>query len=80
MNQANQAQELTKSPSEFTAVTGGGNETSASGMLVAAYAVFWLLLLAFIALSWKRQRELSTRLLRLEKALGDGEPSVRNDG
>jgi CcmD family protein len=55
---------------EFVAVPGGGETTSAEGLLVAAYLVMWALLIGFIFLSWRRQQRVETRISELEKALG----------
>ena len=53
--------------SEFVAVSGAPAETtSATTMLVTAYALFWLLLLAFVWMTWRRQRSLAERLLQIE--------------
>jgi CcmD family protein len=53
-------------------VTGGGAETDANAMLIAAYMAFWLLLFAFVASTWRTQRKLGERLDRLEKNLVHG--------
>ncbi len=64
--------------SEFVAVTGAQAETtSASTMLVTAYALFWLLLLVFVWMTWRRQQSLSDRLRQIESrvaTLNDGDP------
>ena len=39
------------------------------GYTVAAYAVLWCILLAFVVLSWRRQAALDARLAELESAL-----------
>jgi hypothetical protein len=57
---------------EFVAVTGGGETTSAAGLLIGAYLVMWALLLGFIFLSWRRQSRVDMRIVELEKALGAG--------
>jgi hypothetical protein len=59
---------------EFVAVQGGGETTSAATLLVTAYIVMWALLLGFVFLSWRRQGRVETRLAELEKALTSGEP------
>ena len=59
---------------EFVAVQGGGETTSAATLLVTAYLVMWALLLGFVFLSWRRQGRVETRLSELEKALATGEP------
>lgn len=64
-----------QSPSEFVPTTGGGETTSAGAMLVAAYVLFWMILLAFIASGWRKQRQLSERLDQVEKSLLKGDIS-----
>ena len=54
----------------FRAVTGAESETtSAAVLLTAAYCILWLLLMVFIALTWKRQRALANQLDSLERSL-----------
>jgi len=59
---------------EFVAVQGGGDTTSAATLLVTAYVVMWALLLGFVLLSWRRQGRVETRISELEKALASGQP------
>ncbi|HTA89034.1 MAG TPA: CcmD family protein [Polyangiaceae bacterium] len=59
---------------EFVAVQGGGDTTSAATLLVTAYIVMWALLLGFVFLSWRRQGRVEARLSELEKSLASGEP------
>lgn len=54
---------------QFVAVEGGGETTSAEAMLIAAYVVLWALLLGVVLLGARRQRALDERLARLESAL-----------
>ncbi len=57
---------------EFHAVEGGGETTSAAGLLVAAYVLMWALVLGFLWLSWRRQGQVESRISELEKALASG--------
>lgn len=57
---------------EFRAVEGGGETTSAATLLVAAYVLMWGLVLGFLLLSWRRQGQVETRISELEKALASG--------
>jgi CcmD family protein len=59
---------------EFVAVQGGGDTTSAATLLVTAYLVMWALLLGFVFLSWRRQGRVETRISELEKSLASGGP------
>lgn len=62
---------------EFVAVQGGGDATSASTLLVSAYVVMWAALLAFLFLTWRRQQRIEARLGELDRALsrpGSGDP------
>ncbi len=55
---------------QFVPVSGPELEnTSASTMLVTAYVLFWLLLLVFVWLTWRRQQRLSLRLGQLESEI-----------
>lgn len=56
---------------EFVPDAGGGETTDASVMFGAAYIAFWVALFAFIALSWRRQQMLSSRLDRIESSLAE---------
>jgi hypothetical protein len=56
--------------SEFVAVSGAEEETtSATTMLVSAYIIFWLLLLGFVWMTWRRQQRLAERLRIIEARL-----------
>ena len=57
---------------EFVAVQGGGETTSAASLLIAAYLLMWGLLFAFVFLSWRRQARVETRISELEKAIAAG--------
>ena len=58
--------------SEFVAVSGSESEnTSATTMLVTAYALFWLLLLGFIWMTWRRQQSLANRLQIIESKIAN---------
>ena len=57
---------------EFVAVQGGGETTSAASLLIAAYVLMWVLLLGFVLLSWRRQGRVETRISELEKAIAAG--------
>ena len=59
---------------EFVAVQGGGETTSAAALLVTAYLVMWALLLGFVLLSWRRQGRVETRISELEKSLAGADP------
>ncbi len=54
---------------EFRAVEGGGAVHSGTVLLVEAYAAIWLILFAFIWLTFRKQRRLDTRIAELESAL-----------
>ena len=58
---------------EFVAVEGGGETTSAEALLVTPYVVMWGLLLAFVWLTWRRQQRVETRVVDLERALSRAE-------
>jgi hypothetical protein len=54
---------------EFVPVEGGGESTSAAGLLVAAYVAMWLCVFVFVWLTSTRLRTLGTRVAELESAL-----------
>jgi hypothetical protein len=54
---------------EFKAVEGGAEMVSGGTLLVEAYAALWLILLAFLLVSWRRQGRIDARVGELEKAL-----------
>jgi CcmD family protein len=61
----------TKTPeersTEFVAVQGGNEGTSAESLLVAAYLVMWAALITFIFVTWRRQGALEKRLEKLDR-------------
>ena len=54
---------------EFVAVQGGNDSTSAEGLLVTAYLVMWAALVAFIFLTWRKQGALEKRIAKLDDDL-----------
>jgi CcmD family protein len=75
---ATQPQGPDERSTEFVAVEGGQESTSAEALLVSAYAVMWVLLLAFVFFTFRRQQAVESRLAELERAVsGDGEPAGR---
>jgi hypothetical protein len=54
---------------EFVAVQGGAETTSAEALLVTAYFVMWAALLGFILLTWRRQTQVEARLAGLQGQL-----------
>ena len=73
MTSANQDTPPSKAPedrsTEFVAVQGGNDGTSAETLLVTAYLVMWAALLAFIFMTWKKQGALEKRVAKLDEAL-----------
>lgn len=54
---------------EFVAVEGGPETTSANTLMVVAYAAMWALVFGFLLLSFRRQRQIEQRLGELDRAL-----------
>lgn len=54
---------------EFVAVQGGSESTSAEVLLVAAYLIMWAILLGFLFLTWRKQNRIETRLSELDGEL-----------
>jgi hypothetical protein len=57
---------------QFVSTEGGDETTSAELLLVVAYLLMWLLVLGFVALSFRRLRRLTERLDALEKPHSEG--------
>ncbi|MGO9832678.1 MAG: CcmD family protein [Polyangiaceae bacterium] len=53
----------------FQAVQGGQEHHSGETLLVSAYAVLWVLVLAWVAFIWRKQGDLNARLFDLERVL-----------
>jgi hypothetical protein len=64
--------ETVQRSTEFRAVEGGTEMVSGGTLLVEAYAALWLILLAFLLVSWRRQARIDARVDELEKALARG--------
>ena len=79
---AAQAPTVEERSTEFVAVQGGAETTSASSLLVAAYIIMWALVFAFVWLSSRKQRTLDARLSELEAALRrvEGGPGATGSG
>ncbi|HEX2881027.1 MAG TPA: CcmD family protein [Polyangiaceae bacterium] len=69
------SQDPNQRATEFQPVVGGEETTSGEALLIAAYAIMWLLVLFFVWTSWRKQLGLGERLARLEQALN--QPSNR---
>lgn len=54
---------------EFRAVEGGGEQRSGFTLMVEAYVVLWLILMAWLLLLWRKQKSLNTRLDDLERTI-----------
>jgi hypothetical protein len=52
---------------EFVAVQGGNEGTSAESLLVAAYLLMWAALIVFVFLTWRKQGALEKRVERLDR-------------
>ncbi|HXX70537.1 MAG TPA: CcmD family protein [Polyangiaceae bacterium] len=60
----------------FQAVQGPAEEHySGTVLLVSAYAVLWAIVLAWVAMVWRKQRLLSARLSDLERVLDEAASS-----
>jgi CcmD family protein len=55
----------------FQAVKGEPEHYSGETLLVTAYAVLWVIVLAWVAMAWKKQAGLSRRLDDLERVIGE---------
>ncbi|HEX3771151.1 MAG TPA: CcmD family protein [Polyangiaceae bacterium] len=55
----------------FQAVKGEPEHYSGETLLVTAYAVLWVIVLAWVAMAWKKQAGLTRRLDDLERVIGE---------
>jgi hypothetical protein len=55
----------------FQAVQGEPEHYSGEMLLVSAYAVLWVIVLAWVALVWRKQAALTLRLDDLERVIDD---------
>lgn len=55
----------------FQAVKGEPEHYSGETLLVTAYAVLWVIVLAWVAVAWRKQAALTARLDDLERVLDD---------
>jgi hypothetical protein len=53
----------------FQAVQGGQEHYIGETLLVSAYAVLWVVVLAWVAFIWRKQGDMNTRLFDLERVL-----------
>ncbi len=54
---------------EFHAVDGGPEMRSGEQLMVEAYALIWIFLLAWLVIVWRKQNAVSARLRDLEAAI-----------
>ena len=57
----------------FRAVEGGPEMRSGTVLLVEAYAAIWMVLMVWLLMLWRKQRELHGRLDEVERALAKAE-------
>ncbi len=74
-----------KTPSDrattFQAVTGEPEHYSGEKLLVAAYAIVWVVVLAWVAFVWRKQRAMTGRLDALEAEIARaGAARAKADG
>jgi hypothetical protein len=53
----------------FQPVEGGTEQHSGATLLIEAYAVLWVILMAWLVFQWRRQTALNARLEGLERAI-----------
>ena len=58
-------------PTEFRAVEGGTQVASGEVLLVEAYSAIWLILMGFLLVGWRRQKQVEQRIADLERALAE---------
>jgi|HubBroStandDraft_5_1064220.scaffolds.fasta_scaffold1589944_1 hypothetical protein len=63
----------------FQAVKGEPEHYSGETLLVSAYAVLWVIVLAWVALAWRRQAALTSRLDDLERVIDEAARKQKPD-
>jgi hypothetical protein len=53
----------------FQAVEGGEEHHSGTTLLVEAYSILWIILMVWLLVVWRRQKDVGARLDDLEKAI-----------
>ena len=56
----------------FQPVEGGAETRSGSTLMVEAYVVLWVILMAWLVMLWRKQGALTSRLDDLERAIDEG--------
>lgn len=69
MTQDNAQMKVEERATEFVPVQGGGETSSAAGLLTAAYIIMWLAVFVFVWLTSKRLKGVQGRVEELETAL-----------
>ncbi len=71
-----------QSPNErataFQPVTGAQEHYSGEALLVSAYAILWVVLIAWVALGWRKQNALDARLDDLEREIERADGKLRS--
>jgi len=70
---SDQAADPAQRGTEFRAVEGGAEVMSGETLLVEAYAALWIILFAFIFVSWRRQSRIDARVGELERLVAQGQ-------
>ena len=64
----------------FQAVQGESEHYNGATLLVTAYAALWVIVLAWVALSWRRQSGLQARLSELEEVIAKADSGGPGEG
>jgi CcmD family protein len=77
MNQEQESATVADRSTEFVAVEGGQDTSSAGGLLTAAYVVMWLAIFGFVWLTSRRLSQMQRRVEELEGALKKADDASR---
>lgn len=77
MTQTQESKTVADRSTEFVAVQGGEETTSAAGLLTAAYAVMWLAVFGFVFLTSRRLKHMQGRVDEIESALRKADAASR---
>ena len=85
MSQEDASPDLAQPPSgdrstTFQAVQGEPEHYSGEALLVSAYAILWVILLAWVALVWRKQNALDARLDDLEREIDKADAAASPGG
>ncbi len=74
-NAAYQKPSVESRSTEFVPVEGGAETTDAATYMVAAYVLMWVCTLVFVFITWRKSRNLYSKVQELESAIAKASKS-----